>query len=75
MQFPDNREFDVFLALTLHALGQHGESTKLLLLTLADTSEDPGITAYQRAIRFQATGLSKREKWPARMSRPCPESI
>ena len=56
-QFPDNREFDVFLALTLHALGQHGEATKLLLLALADTSEDPGITAYQRAIRFQANRL------------------
>ncbi len=56
-QFPDNREFDVFLALTLHALGQHDEATKLLLLTLADTSEDPGITTYQRAIRFQANRL------------------
>ena len=56
-QFPDNREFDVFLALTLHALGRHDEATKLLLLTIADTSEDPGITAYQRAIRFQANQL------------------
>ena len=56
-QFPDNREFDVFLALTLHALGQHDEATKLLLLTLADTSEDPGITAYQRTIRFEANRL------------------
>lgn len=56
-QFPDNREFDVFLALTLHALGQHAEATKLLLLALADTSEDPGITAYQRAIRHEANRL------------------
>lgn len=56
-QFPDNREFDVFLALTLHAIGQHAEATRLLLLALADTSEDPGITAYQRAIRFHAQRL------------------
>ncbi|MBC7368142.1 MAG: tetratricopeptide repeat protein [Undibacterium sp.] len=56
-QFPDNREFDVFLALTLHALGQSADAMKLLLLTLADTSEDPAIIAYQRAIRYQANRL------------------
>ena len=56
-QFPDNREFEVFLALTLHALGQHAEAAQLLLLALADTSEDLGITAYRRAIRFQANHL------------------
>jgi len=56
-QFPDNREFDVFLALTLHNLGQHTEATKLLLTVIADTSEDPGLTAYQRAIRFYAGKL------------------
>ena len=56
-QFPDNREFDVFLALTLHDLGRHAESTKLLLTVIADTSEDPGLTAYQRAIRFYAGKL------------------
>ncbi len=56
-QFPDNREFDVFLALTLHDRGQHAEATKLLLTVIADTSEDPGLTAYQRAIRFDAGKL------------------
>lgn len=56
-QFPDNREFDVFLALTLHDLGQHAEAAKLLLTVIADTSEDPGLTAYQRAIRFYAGKL------------------
>ena len=55
--FPDHREFDVFLALTAHDLGQHAEAMKLLLLALVDTSEDPGITTYQRALRFQATRL------------------
>lgn len=56
-QFPDNREFDVFLALTLHDLGQHTEATRLLLEVIADTSDDPGLTAYQRAIRFYAGKL------------------
>jgi len=56
-RFPENREFDVFLALTLHDLGQHTESTRLLLTVIADTSDDPGLTAYQRAIRFCAGKL------------------
>jgi hypothetical protein len=30
---------------------------KLLVLALVDTSEDPGITTYQRALRFQANRL------------------
>jgi len=57
LQFPDNREFDAFLALALHDLGQHGEALQLALTLLADTSEDPGITAYQRALRFAAGKL------------------
>ncbi len=58
LQFPDNREFDVFLALALHDLGEHAEALRLALTTLADTAEDPGITAYQRAIRHAAGQLN-----------------
>jgi len=57
LQFPDNREFDVFLSLALHDLGQHAEAMQLLLSTITETTEDPGITAYQRAIRFAAGQL------------------
>lgn len=57
MQFPDNREFDIFLALTLHDQGHHTEALKLALTTLCDTTEDPGLTSYQRAIRFHAGKL------------------
>ena len=56
-QFPDNTEFGVFLALTLHAQGQHAAALQLVLDTLCDTSDDPGITAYQRAIRHAAEKL------------------
>ena len=56
-QFPDNVEFGVFLALTLHAQGSHAEAMRLVLDTLCDTSDDPGITAYQRAIRHAASKL------------------
>ncbi len=57
VQFPDNPEFDVFLALTLHDQGAHGEALRLVLDTLFQTSEDPGLTAYQRAIRHAASKL------------------
>jgi hypothetical protein len=56
-RFPDHNEFTVFLALTLHDLGQHAEAMSPMLTTLADTADDPGITAYQRAIRYYAGQL------------------
>jgi tetratricopeptide (TPR) repeat protein len=56
-QFPENREFDVFLALTLHAQGQHPAALRLVLETLCDTTDDPGLTAYQRALRHEAARL------------------
>jgi tetratricopeptide (TPR) repeat protein len=55
--FPANREFDVFLALALHDLGKDAEALQLVLETLCDTTEDPGLTAYQRAIRHAAGKL------------------
>ena len=57
LQFPDNREFDVFLALTLHHQGRHAEALRLALETLCNTTEDPGLTAHQRAIRHAASKL------------------
>lgn len=56
-QFPENREFAVFLALTLHTQGRHAEALRLVLETLCDTTEDPGLTAYQRALRHEAAKL------------------
>lgn len=56
-QFPENREFDVFLALALHDLGQHRAAMQLMIETLCDTTEDPGLTSYQRAIRHAAAKL------------------
>ncbi|WP_438482658.1 tetratricopeptide repeat protein [Oleiharenicola lentus] len=57
LQFPDNAEFDAFLALTLHAQGNHADALRLALEILCDTSEDTGITAYQRALRHAAAKL------------------
>ena len=57
-QFPENREFDVFLAIALHNADRHTEAMRLLLTTLVESSEDIGITAYQRAIRHAANELT-----------------
>jgi tetratricopeptide (TPR) repeat protein len=57
LQFPENREFDAFLALTLYADGKAGEALRLAIDTLCDTSEDQGIRAYQRALRHAASKL------------------
>ena len=59
-QFPENREFEVFLAIALHNAGRHTEAIQLLVNTLVDSSEDIGITAYQRAIRHAANQLSNK---------------
>ena len=53
LQFPDNREFDAFLSLALHDQGHTTEALKLALETLCDTTSDPGLTAYGRALRHQ----------------------
>lgn len=57
LQFPDNREFGVFLALTLHAQGKSTDALRLALETLIETTEDPGLTAYGRAIRHALARL------------------
>jgi tetratricopeptide (TPR) repeat protein len=56
-QFPDNRELDAFLALALHDVGKHGEALQLALEVLCDTTDDPGLTTYQRALRHAASQL------------------
>lgn len=60
-QFPDQREFDAFLAMTLHNLGRHAEAVQLLLTALIETADDIGIASHQRAIRFYADKLD--QKW------------
>ena len=61
LQFPEQREFEVYLAMTLHNLGRHAEALQLVLTTLIETADDVGIAAHQRAIRFHAAQLDR--KW------------
>ncbi len=57
-QFPDNVEFAPYLALAQHAAGNHADAVRTLIDVLAETSEDIGIAAHQRALRYQASRLA-----------------
>ena len=56
--FPDAREFDIFLALIRHNMGEHDEALRLLLGHIADHSADPGAVRYRRAISYYAEHLN-----------------
>lgn len=58
-EFPDNRSFKVFRALTLFNLGRHEESVGSLLLQLLDTTSDASIKSYDRALRFYHDKLTQ----------------
>ncbi|MCM3628435.1 tetratricopeptide repeat protein [Paenibacillus glycanilyticus] len=57
--YPDNREFRVFYAMVLYNLKEHGSAMEILLKQLAETSQDKGIQAYQRAIQFYSDKLDQ----------------
>jgi tetratricopeptide (TPR) repeat protein len=59
--FPKAREFSVFLALTEYNLGHHASSMEALLRILAETTRDPGLRRYQRALLYYADKLDR--KW------------
>ena len=58
-RFPDNRALSTFLALTLYNLGEHREATSALLKNLVETTGDPGIRLYGRALAFYADRLDE----------------
>lgn len=53
-KFPGNGAAQVFLAMSLYNEGQHGQAIELLLKNLAETSSNPSIASYKRAILFYA---------------------
>jgi tetratricopeptide (TPR) repeat protein len=58
LQFPDYREIDAYLALALHDSGRSGAAVRTLIETLLDSTEDPGLIAHQRALRYHASRLA-----------------
>lgn len=59
-RFPAAPELRVFLAMAQYNLGEHHQAVAALLGVLADTSADPEVRGYERAIRFYAQDLDRR---------------
>lgn len=62
-RFPEANELKVFLAMTLHNLGESRQAVESLLRVIASTTGDPAIQAYRRAIEFYAQDIER--AWPA----------
>jgi tetratricopeptide (TPR) repeat protein len=60
-RFGDNRALQIFIAIGLYNLGYYQEAVHLLLRNVAETSNDPWVQSYQRAILFYSDKLN--EKW------------
>ncbi|MBX3016307.1 MAG: tetratricopeptide repeat protein [Bdellovibrionaceae bacterium] len=58
-EFPEERSFKVFRALTLYNLGKAEESVRELLLQLIDTTTDDSIKSYDKALRFYSDKLNQ----------------
>ena len=61
-EHPTAGEAKAFLAMTLHNCGHSQAAVEMLLQLLAESSADPGIRAYRRAIAFYARDVGR--NWP-----------
>lgn len=61
LEFPEDRSFKVFRALTLYNLSKAEESVSELLVQLLDTTNDPNIKLFEKALRFYSDKLN--ETW------------
>jgi len=59
--FPESRAAKVFLAMALHSRKGHGRAMEILLSQLAETTSDPEITDFKRAILHYAAGFGNRQ--------------
>lgn len=60
LEYPGNREFEVFYAMVLYNLQDYSGAMESMLRQLAETSEDAGIRAYRRAILYYSDKLDDR---------------
>jgi len=58
-RFPENTALKTFYAMTLYNVGEHVKAMEILLTCLVQTSNDPDIKSYERAIAFYADKLDK----------------
>ena len=58
-EFPADRAMQTFLALALYNVGEHRQAVDLLLKHLVETTSNPGIRSYEKALRFYAGRLDE----------------
>ncbi len=58
-EFPEDRAMQTFLALALYNAEGCREAVELLLKNLVETTSDPKIRSYERALRFYADRLDE----------------
>jgi tetratricopeptide (TPR) repeat protein len=59
--FPQNRALQIFMSMSLYNLGRHAEAMEILLRNIIETSSDPAIKQYERAISYYKDKLD--ETW------------
>ncbi|GGA90865.1 tetratricopeptide repeat protein [Ornithinibacillus halotolerans] len=57
--FPNNKAIQTFYAMTLYNLHEHSKAMELLLKCLIETTKDPEIISYQKAIDFYSDKLDE----------------
>ncbi len=58
-RFPEANELKVFRAMTQYNLGEHHKAMSALLTVLAETTSDPDVKQYSRAIALYASDLNR----------------
>lgn len=58
-EFPADRAMQTFLALAFYNTGDHRQAVDLLLKNLVETTSDPGIRSYEKALRFYTGRLDE----------------
>jgi tetratricopeptide (TPR) repeat protein len=58
-EFPEDRFMQTFLSLALYNAGECREAVELLLKNLVETTSDPKIKTYERALSFYADRLDE----------------
>ncbi|NIK12552.1 tetratricopeptide repeat protein [Alkalibacillus almallahensis] len=57
--FPNNRAMQTFYSMTLYNLNEHSKAMELLLQCLIETTNDPEILSYKKAIEFYSDKLDE----------------
>ena len=58
-EFPENRALQTFYAMTMYNLKEYQKAMEILLKCLIETTTDPNLLQYKRAIEFYSTQLDQ----------------